>query len=298
MTIPPSPTEPQRALPIARQARIVYSCLTWLFALGVVLQVFFAGLGALVDPSYFGWHTSFARVLELLILLMLVAGAVGRVGWGNFGLTMLIFILFVLQYTFIYNAQGPARALHVVNALGLFWLTVHLGQRSWQLRRASRTASSTRKPPSQARRGEMSLGRLLLGTILILLGTVILLDIIFGRLPRWVDINAPAPSPESTLSPAAPGEEATAVGAQLFAQYCASCHGRNGEGGFGPALTGDERFEDSSLVVRPILHGIGRMPAFGNRLSDEEIAALATHIRTSWGNDFGDVTADEVRAQR
>lgn len=40
--------------------------------------------------------------------------------------------------------------------------------------------------------------------------------------------------------------------------------------------------------------GRGIMPAFKDRLSDEEIAAVATYIRTSWGNDFGPVSSTRV----
>lgn len=36
------------------------------------------------------------------------------------------------------------------------------------------------------------------------------------------------------------------------------------------------------------------MPAFADRLTDAEIAAVASHERTSWGNDYGDLTAQQV----
>ncbi len=40
------------------------------------------------------------------------------------------------------------------------------------------------------------------------------------------------------------------------------------------------------------------MPPFGDGLSNEEIAAVAQHIRNSWGNDFGTVTPQEVEETR
>ncbi len=39
------------------------------------------------------------------------------------------------------------------------------------------------------------------------------------------------------------------------------------------------------------------MPGFGG-LSDDEVAAVATFVRSSWGNEFGPVTAAEVAAER
>jgi hypothetical protein len=42
----------------------------------------------------------------------------------------------------------------------------------------------------------------------------------------------------------------------------------------------------------------GMMPAFGGSLSDAEIAAVASHIRSSFGNNSSAVTADVVKAER
>ncbi|MDV5100600.1 cytochrome c, partial [Pseudomonas sp. LSJ-87] len=40
------------------------------------------------------------------------------------------------------------------------------------------------------------------------------------------------------------------------------------------------------------------MPAFGWRLSDQEVAEVVNFIRTSWGNQGDAVTASEVKALR
>jgi mono/diheme cytochrome c family protein len=42
----------------------------------------------------------------------------------------------------------------------------------------------------------------------------------------------------------------------------------------------------------------GMMPAFGAALSDAEIAAVASHVRSSFGNNSPAVTADAVKAER
>lgn len=124
---------------------------------------------------------------------------------------------------------------------------------------------------------------------------------------------------ENTPSQGAPGEgpsspEGEAIsGANLFAQQCAACHGSQGGGGAGtfPPLAGSEWVTgDEETPIRILLHGLqgrmqvkgttysGVMPAFGARLSDAEIAAILTHIRSSWGNDAPEVTGREVQEVR
>lgn len=102
-------------------------------------------------------------------------------------------------------------------------------------------------------------------------------------------------------------------GARLYLDNCNACHFVRGQGAdqVFPELAG------SSLVNAPkatgltdvILQGSAlpstaarpyrlRMPGFAARLSDAEVAELATFLRSAWGNDAGAVTADEVRAHR
>lgn len=52
------------------------------------------------------------------------------------------------------------------------------------------------------------------------------------------------------------------------------------------------------FVVAQILIGRGQMPPFRDKLSDEQIAAVAQYIRTNWGNEFGPVTPREVAETR
>ncbi len=69
---------------------------------------------------------------------------------------------------------------------------------------------------------------------------------------------------------------------------CAGCHGNEGEGGFGPTLAGNEYLAQIGGLLGIILGGFEEhgMPAFAATLSDEEIAAVATFVRNSWGNAF------------
>lgn len=71
-------------------------------------------------------------------------------------------------------------------------------------------------------------------------------------------------------------------GAFVFSENCASCHGQEGEGGFGPELAGGavvKAFPDPDDQVRFVSDGSGPMPAFGSRLSTEEIEAVVAYTR-------------------
>jgi mono/diheme cytochrome c family protein len=88
-------------------------------------------------------------------------------------------------------------------------------------------------------------------------------------------------------------------GEALFRTNCASCHGQNGEGGFGPTLAGNQFVASVSSIVNQIFFGNAErgMPPF-TQLNDATIAAIATHVRNSWGNAFGPVTPEEVAGYR
>lgn len=107
-----------------------------------------------------------------------------------------------------------------------------------------------------------------------------------------------------TVANAQPADDAAAIeaamddGAAVYEGNCAVCHGDDGEGGEGPRLVGYERLEFVSATVGQIIEGGAYMPPFGPRLDDAEIAAVATYIRNSWGNEFGLVTEEQVGAYR
>lgn len=122
--------------------------------------------------------------------------------------------------------------------------------------------------------------------------------------------NTPAfiPAKEKKSGTATSAEEDPGEGAvdgkQLYVTNCSACHQQNGEGlaGAFPSLKGSSivNDEDPETLIRIILRGYdarqeyGVMPGFADRLSDEEIAAIATHERNSWGNSAGKIDAEQV----
>lgn len=66
-------------------------------------------------------------------------------------------------------------------------------------------------------------------------------------------------------------------GAALFAQNCAGCHGENGEKKRG--WLEEVREESAEKLANTVRKGEGRMPAFGDQLSDAEIDAVIAHSK-------------------
>jgi PQQ-dependent dehydrogenase (s-GDH family) len=87
-------------------------------------------------------------------------------------------------------------------------------------------------------------------------------------------------------------------GRTVYATNCAACHGPAGKGAQGPAFVDNEALGDTAYVARTIVHGFGYMPRFGDKLNDDQIAAVSSYIRNSWGNQFGPVQPSDVSAQR
>ena len=104
-----------------------------------------------------------------------------------------------------------------------------------------------------------------------------------------------------------------AKGKALFTANCAACHQGNGKGlpGAFPALKGNAAINDANPTthIRAVLHGLqganvggvvysSPMPAFGDTLSDADIANIINYERSSWGNHGAPVTAEQVAAER
>lgn len=104
-----------------------------------------------------------------------------------------------------------------------------------------------------------------------------------------------------------------------YEQLCGACHGNDGrgaqEGQFPPLADSAWVKGAPDRMIQVVLHGLmGEitvpsehaasptynlvMPPQGAALTDEQIAKIATYVRTSWGNKESAVTAEMVAAQR
>lgn len=111
---------------------------------------------------------------------------------------------------------------------------------------------------------------------------------------------------------AAGGAKGAANGAELFTR-CAACHQASGLGvpGAYPPLAGSEwLLNNPEVPIRIVLHGIqgpitvkggsfnNAMTPFGDQLTDDEIAAIISYERSSWGNSASKITAEQVASVR
>ncbi|WP_322052775.1 c-type cytochrome [Paraburkholderia bannensis] len=131
--------------------------------------------------------------------------------------------------------------------------------------------------------------------------------------PLSDDAAAPAyKADDATLTTIMTGH-ANEVGARIYIDSCAACHRQNGEGAARvfPSLANNPSVlaghPDSLIAV--ILAGSRlpstasapaplAMPPFAWRYDDDEIAQLATFVRSAWGNDASAVTAADVKRVR
>ena len=90
------------------------------------------------------------------------------------------------------------------------------------------------------------------------------------------------------------------AGEKVYKSNCTVCHKDAGTGmppAF-PSLVGSPVVTgDPATQIAQIISGKNAMPPFGH-LSDQDIAAVVTYTRNSWGNDTGVVQPADVAAQR
>lgn len=94
---------------------------------------------------------------------------------------------------------------------------------------------------------------------------------------------------------------ASSVGQSIYATKCVACHqatGKGGGGGIFPALANAAHVNaaDPTAILSTIVHGKGVMPSWKGQLSAADIAAVATYIRSAWGNKGDPVTESMVSA--
>jgi mono/diheme cytochrome c family protein len=110
------------------------------------------------------------------------------------------------------------------------------------------------------------------------------------------------------------------AGRELFKANCLVCHGQDGNGvkGLGAPLNGSDWVQgDKTKLLSIVLYGLtgpvkvagklyvppdvaGEMPAMVNndKVSDADIAQIASYIRHAWSNKAGKITEDDVKAVR
>ena len=125
--------------------------------------------------------------------------------------------------------------------------------------------------------------------------------------------SLPRAAPQPVAEAPRPQPAVAARGARVYEQHCAQCHGARGQGVAGayPPLAGNRAVTlgVTANLVQVVLGGgyppatAGNpqpfgMPPYVTVLSDADVAAVLTHIRTSWGNQAAPVAELAVAQQR
>jgi mono/diheme cytochrome c family protein len=123
--------------------------------------------------------------------------------------------------------------------------------------------------------------------------------------------DLPAGAPEPEVPP--PLQTQMTDGEKIYKGACIACHEADGSGAprIYPPLPGNANLQsvDAANTLRIILDGAqtvttprapntGSMPAYAEKLSDQQIADVATYIRNSWGNSASAVTESQVEKAR
>lgn len=126
-------------------SRYAYFFFSWLFVVGVLAQVFLAGM--VVVARQMGWsdHIGLGHTLAGPLLFMLISMYLGRLPGSVKRLTWLLFGVYVLQSDVLIflRAEAPVlSALHPVLALLDFAIGYALARQAWPLARQAAAPAS------------------------------------------------------------------------------------------------------------------------------------------------------------
>ncbi|MBH1931186.1 c-type cytochrome [Serratia rubidaea] len=114
-------------------------------------------------------------------------------------------------------------------------------------------------------------------------------------------------------APLAADDAQMKMGANVYSANCTACHNSDGKGitNLATSLAGNPAIvaPDAASLVTTVLQGgrgavtvgnptSGAMPSFAWKLSDEQVAAVTTYIRNSWGNAAPAIEAHDVAEKR
>jgi mono/diheme cytochrome c family protein len=133
------------------------------------------------------------------------------------------------------------------------------------------------------------------------------------------DLNAIAtylkslPGRTEAASTLAANDPAMVAGGAIYRDQCSACHGLDGKGvaELFPSIADSSmvKSNDPTTSIRIVLRGarsVGTsaqptasgMPSYGRQLNDDEVAAVLTYMRNSWGGAANPVTSEEVSKVR
>ena len=124
-----------------RVSRYGYAAAAWLFAAGILTQVFLIGLSLLGGRPSWQTHIGLGHGLAIAPLFMIVFAYVGRLPRPMRPLTWLALVVYVLLADVVIFLRGSVplvAALHPVLAVLLFGVVGFLALQAWRLLREAR----------------------------------------------------------------------------------------------------------------------------------------------------------------
>ena len=101
------------------------------------------------------------------------------------------------------------------------------------------------------------------------------------------------------------------AGKEVYGKTCKACHQVTGKGiptAFPPLAGSDYLLKDKNRVIKTVLEGLtGEITVNGNvfngtmtpqAISDQEVVDVVNYVLNSWGNAGGEVTLEDVAAQK
>ena|SRR5690242_6590070 len=70
------------------------------------------------------------------------------------------------------------------------------------------------------------------------------------------------------------------LGKSEFQGVCATCHGMNGQGGYGPAIATNSLLTQAKGLSAIVRNGFGKMPPVANTWTNAQIQALAQYAKS------------------
>jgi hypothetical protein len=116
-----------------RIARPIHLVVAWLFVLGLLVQVFLAGMGVFASAADFATHRDFGYLLTALPVVLIISGLVGGFGRWQVIAAGVMFVQFILQSILIIQRDSvPAiAALHPVNGFLILLVGIWLATNAW-----------------------------------------------------------------------------------------------------------------------------------------------------------------------
>jgi mono/diheme cytochrome c family protein len=109
---------------------------------------------------------------------------------------------------------------------------------------------------------------------------------------------APVQAGDAGVSMSGPTTFPQQDGSALFQAICQGCHMPDARGAAGagayPALARNKKLAAAAYPVYTVMRGRKGMPALASYLSDAQVVAVVTYVRTHFGNNYADPIAPEL----